>query len=89
MLRELFQYTRHLLQIKERTDQNTAEIKELREEVRKLSSAMERLVYEVRRVSEHEAHEREKMALRLEIELLKRERTLGPGSADEATETGE
>ncbi len=57
------------------------EIKELREELDDLTSAVERLAYEVRRGQENETHEREKLLLRLENELLKFERRL-PGKAD-------
>jgi len=55
-----------------------------------MASALERLAYEVRRVSEkvdraseNEAHEREKLALRLQNELLKFERRLPPAKHSE------
>ena len=41
-------------------------------------SAVERLAYEIHRVSDKEGHEREQLALRLENELLKFERRLPP-----------
>ena len=53
-------------------------------------TAVQRLVYEVHRTRENEAHERAKMALRLENALLRSGRRLPPGSreADEDTESG-
>ncbi len=57
------------------------EIKELRQELDDLTSAVERLAYEVRRNRENEAHEREKLVLRLENELLKFEHRI-PGKID-------
>ena len=54
-----------------------------------MASALERLIYEVHRVSEkidhaseNEVHEREKLALRLENELLKFERKLPPAGSE-------
>lgn len=44
---------------------------------------MQRLVYEIQRISEREMHEREKMQLRLENQLLRFERRLPPAK-DEA-----
>lgn len=45
--------------------QNKAQIEALRQEVKSLSETVRELAYEVRRIRENEAHEREKMALRL------------------------
>ncbi|HZG52568.1 MAG TPA: hypothetical protein VEZ40_10575 [Pyrinomonadaceae bacterium] len=59
-------------------------------QVREVASALERLAYEVHRIGEkvdyaakEEAHEREKLALRLENELLKFERRLPPSKEAE------
>ena len=53
----------------------------MRQEMRDLTNAVQRLAYEVHRVSENEAHEREKMALRLENALLRsKQRRLPPGA---------
>jgi uncharacterized protein YoxC len=73
----------------QRTEQNQIEIEELRQELKELSAAVkelnttvQRLIYELHRVSENERHEREKMALRLENEMLKFERRLPQGRSD-------
>lgn len=50
--------------------------KELGQEVRDLTRAVERLAYEIHRVGEKDDHEREKIVLRLENELLRFERRL-------------
>ncbi len=46
-----------------------------------MASAVERLAHELHRVRENEAHEREKMALKLENELLRFERRLPSGKS--------
>lgn len=61
------------------TDKNTEEIKELQREVREIHSWLERLAYEIKRTQDEERHEREKLALRLENEILKFERRLPSG----------
>jgi len=52
--------------------------KELQREVRQLSTAVQLIVREMQHQRENEAHEREKMALRLENEMLKFEKRLPP-----------
>ncbi len=64
------------------TDKNTEEIKELQREVRELHSWLERLAYEIHKTREEDRHEREKLALRLENELLKFERRLPSGKEE-------
>ncbi len=56
----------HIL-LQEQTDQNTAKIKEMQVELKALSVVVRDLIYEVRGNRNDEAHEREKMALRLEM----------------------
>lgn len=79
MWRKLYQYARELLDLKEQTDRNTAELHELREEFKQLSEAVRELYFEVRRMRENEVHEREKLVLRLENMLLRSGRGLPPG----------
>ncbi len=45
----------------------------------KLTNIVERLAFKIRRVSDRESSEREKMALQLENEMLKFERRLPQG----------
>ncbi len=61
------------------TDRNSQEIKEIRAEIRDIYSKLERLAYEIQKTREEDRHEREKLALRLENELLKFERRLPSG----------
>jgi predicted nucleic acid-binding Zn-ribbon protein len=70
---------RLLFTFSEGLQQNRADIKELQRELRDLTSRVQQLSNEIRRVAENEAHEREKLGLRLENELLKFERRL-PGN---------
>ncbi|MEJ7861578.1 MAG: hypothetical protein WKF90_08070 [Pyrinomonadaceae bacterium] len=61
------------------TDRNSQEIKEIRADIRDVYSKLERLAYEIQKIREEDRHEREKLALRLENELLKFERRLPSG----------
>lgn len=76
MLKQIYDLLKRLLLVAHESQQNKTEIKELRQELKDLTAVVQRLAYEIHRVSENEAHEREKMALRLENELLKFERGL-------------
>ena len=64
------------------TDRNSQEIKEIRADIRDIYSKMERLAYEIQKTREEDRHEREKLALRLENELLKFERRLPSGKEE-------
>ena len=88
MLRQLYDYAKSLLLIKEQTEKNAADIREVRQELKELTAAVQRLAYEIHRVHENEGHEREKMALRLENALLRFERRLPPGSREADKDAG-
>ena len=79
MWKRIADLARLLFTFSEALQQNRAVTKELQREVRDLTAAVQKLSYEIRRVSENDSHEREKLALRLANELLKFERRL-PGS---------
>ena len=64
------------------TEKLQQEVKEIRQEFAKLTVIVERLAFEIQRVSDRENSEREKMALQLENEMLKFERRL-PSGRDE------
>ena len=51
----------------------------MQREVRDIYSKLKRLAYEIQKTREEDRHEREKLALRLENELLKFERRLPSG----------
>ncbi len=65
------------------TQRNSDDIKQMRREIDEMARVLERLAYEVRRGQDEEKHEREKLALRLENELLKFERRLPTGKRSE------
>ncbi|NOT59471.1 MAG: hypothetical protein HOP19_04510 [Acidobacteria bacterium] len=82
-----------VFRLTEDTQKNRADIHELQADVGKLSkrqdeeaqawrSAIERLAYEFKLAHQREQHERETLALRMEIERLKAERTLPPVSGN-------
>jgi predicted nucleic acid-binding Zn-ribbon protein len=81
MWKQIYEALKQLLLLTQQTEKNRSEIKELRQEFQELTSVVERLVYELHRARENEAHEREKMALRLENEMLKFERRIS-GKSD-------
>lgn len=74
--------SRFLAEAETRVDRQEQAIKDLQQEVKTLSSAIERLMHEVHRGQEYEKHEREKFQPRIENELLKSNRQLPPKSED-------
>lgn len=86
MFTQLYELIKQLLLIARETQQNKAEIKELRHELKELTTIVQRLAFEIHRTSENEAHEREKLVLRLENHLLKYERRLSSGKSDQEHE---
>lgn len=60
--------------IVEQGRRNSDELKELRNKHHDLSLAVQRLILEVERLRENEAHEREKLLLRVEALLAKESR---------------
>ena len=82
MFKQLYDLVKQLLLLARETQQNKTEIKELRQELKDLTAIVQRLAYEIHRTSENETHEREKLVLRLENELLKFERRLPSGKPD-------
>lgn len=86
MWKQLYNAIKQLVLLTHQTERNREEIKNLSLQVREIALALERLAYEVHRVDEktdyagrNEAQERDKLALRLENELLKFERRLPSG----------
>ncbi len=72
-----------LINLDQRIERNRSDINVLQVQVRELTAAVQHLAYELQRLRENEAHEREKMALRLENELLRFERRLPSPRSDE------
>ena len=76
MLRELASALKDILFLRESTQKNTDDIRQLQLEVKALSAVVQQFIYEVRGNKRDEAYERENMTLRLQNELLKFERRL-------------
>lgn len=89
MWKKLYEVLARLFTLTQKVERHDKEIAEMRRELRDLTAAVQRLAYEVQRVSERETHEREKLELRLENHLLRFERRLPPAkqsAADEETD---
>jgi hypothetical protein len=76
MWQNLTNLLRWVFDFGQKTQKNSQDIEELQREVKRLTDAVQCLAFELQRQRENEAHEREKMLLRLENELLKFERRL-------------
>ena len=82
MWNKLFEIARWIILFAENSKQVRADVNALQQEVkrqndnaeareRELHAAIERLVYEIRRVAEHDENEREKLLLKIENQLLR------------------
>jgi hypothetical protein len=96
MWNKFFELARWILLLTENTQKVRADLNTLQQdfkrhveksetEDRELRAALERLAYEVRRVSEHDEHEREKLLLRIENQLLRL--SLPPAARNESSLT--
>lgn len=88
MWKEFFEYAKQVFALHQETQKNKASIqalqddlKEARQEIKELTDAVRRLAYEIHRVGEDDRHEREKLVLQLENEMLKFERRLLTGQS--------
>lgn len=70
-----------MLLLSHETRENRAEIKEMQQALDSLANSVERLTYDIRRIEETEKFEREKLAMQLEIALLRFERRLPSGKS--------
>jgi hypothetical protein len=76
MWKHLLTLTARFWRLAEDNERNETAIKELRQDLDGLADQVKCLAFELRRTQENDAHEREKLALRLANELLKFERRL-------------
>jgi hypothetical protein len=83
MWKEIWEAIKHFITVAEDNKRNREEIKEVRRQMDEMMRIIERMAYEIRRGLDEEKHEREKLALRLENELLKFERRLPAGKGTE------
>jgi hypothetical protein len=76
MWKHVFSFAGRLWSLLEDTPRSKSEIKDLPRELDEMADQVQWLALELRRVVEHEASEREQLALRLENDLLRVERRL-------------
>jgi hypothetical protein len=81
MFKQLTEFVGNLVFLTRDTRENKAAIEQLRREMHELASTVEKLSFEVQRISDREKLEREKLVLQLENVLLKIERRLPPGKS--------
>ena len=81
MWEKLLSLAARFWRIAEEGERNRAQIEVIQTEMQSMWRAMDALAFEVQRLKETDAHEREKLVLRLENELLKFERRLAPGKS--------
>lgn len=77
---QVYQYSRQLLDLTQKVDRHDADIEKMRQEIKALTDAIQRLAYEIKLDRETEAKDREMLALRVESQLLRFERRLPPPS---------
>ena len=80
MWKQLSEWLTQMVMLAKETQRNSDDIKQMRREMDEMARAIERLAYEIKRTQDEDRHEREKLALRLENELLKFERRLPSGN---------
>ena len=83
MLKSLLDIVKQLLGLAKDTEENKADIKAVQSQLEEMTETLRIVIFELQRLKENEAHEREKLALRLENSLLRSERALPPASTDE------
>ncbi len=76
MWKQLGEFFKHVLFLTQETQENQNDIRRLEQEMREVKDALKLLAFEVSKLRDNEQHEREKMALRFEIELLRSGRQL-------------
>ena len=81
MFKQITEFVGSLLFLSRDTRENKEAIEQLRRETHELASAVEKLSFEVQRISDREKLEREKLVLQLENALLRIERRLPPGKS--------
>ena len=84
MWKTFLDVSKQLFAIVQETQKNKTDIKEIREQLNTLTKAVERLAYEIHRVSEHEQYERQLMKLQQENEMLRFQQRMLSGKTGEA-----
>jgi Skp family chaperone for outer membrane proteins len=86
MWKKLYEVLSRLFALTQKVERHDKEILGLQQDVKDLTAVVQRLVYELQRISDRETHERDKMQLRLENQLLRFERRLPPAGTDEGND---
>ena len=82
MWKQLAEFFQHVLFLTQETQKNQEDISRLTKEMREVKDALTLLAFEVSKLRDNEQHEREKMALRFELELLRSGRQLPASPPD-------
>lgn len=77
MWKQVFDLMKRVVMLTQDVERQRNDMKDVRRELKELAAIVERLMFELQRQKENEAHEREKLELRLENALL-RARQLPP-----------
>lgn len=83
MWKKLYEVLSRLFALTQKVERHDKEILGLQQDVKDLTAVVQRLVYELQRISDREIHERDKKQPRLENQLLRFERRLPPAGRDE------
>ncbi len=83
MWKQLGEFFRHVLFLTQEVQKSQDDIRRHEQELREVKDALKLLAFEVSKLRDNEQHEREKMALRFEIELLRSGRQLSSGKPDD------
>jgi hypothetical protein len=81
ILKDFASLVQKVFTLSKELEQNRADIKELRQDVRALVLRVEQIANRLEMLNEREASEREKLTLQLQVALLKFERRLPPAKA--------
>ena len=84
MWKQLAEFFQHVLFLTQETQKNQEDISRLTKEMREVKDALTLLAFEVSKLRDNEQHEREKMALRFELELLRSGRQLPANPPDKS-----
>ncbi len=77
MWKQVFDLIKRVVMLTQDVERQRNDMKDVRRELKELAAIVERLIFELQRQKENEAHEQEKLELRLENALL-RARQLPP-----------
>ena len=83
MWKQLGEFFRHVLFLTQEVQKSQEDIRRHEQELREVKDALKLLAFEVSKLRDNEQHEREKMALRFEIDLLRSGRQLPAGKPGE------